>query len=80
VAIAPSDTGQAVHTVALFTTTIKAGMVSAQQLAVKLRATGLDAAFDQRVFGRVHAEVVSDPYLVSGWVSCGRCNCGGLQG
>ncbi|KAI3423708.1 hypothetical protein D9Q98_010682, partial [Chlorella vulgaris] len=63
VAIAPSDTGQAVHTVALFTTTIKAGMVSAQQLAVKLRATGLDAAFDQRVFGRVHAEVVSDPYL-----------------
>jgi hypothetical protein len=65
VAIGPEDLGQAVHTVALFPGTVQAGMAAAQQLAAKLRAGGLNAFFDQRKFGRVHPEVVAEPYLVS---------------
>ncbi|EFN52451.1 hypothetical protein CHLNCDRAFT_138760 [Chlorella variabilis] len=63
VAIEPDDTGQSIHTVALFPGSVAAGTVAAQQLAAKLRAGGLNAYFDQRKFRRVHAEVVADPYL-----------------
>ena len=72
-AIEPDDTGQSIHTVALFPGSVAAGVVAAQQLAAKLRAGGLNAYFDQRKFGRVHAEVVADPYLVR----CGGWQAGG---
>ncbi|EFN56441.1 expressed protein [Chlorella variabilis] len=63
VAIDAEDLGQAIHTVALFPGAVPAGVVAAQQLAAKLRAGGLNAHFDQRKFGRVHPEVISEPYL-----------------
>ena len=76
VAIDAEDLGQAIHTVVLFPGAVPAGVVAAQQLAAKLRAGGLNAYFDQRKFGRVHPEVISEPYLVrsrgsgglSGWL------------
>ena len=64
VAIDSEDLGQTIHTVALFPGTVPAGVVAAQQLAAKLRAGGLNVYFDQRKFGRVHAEVIAEPYLV----------------
>ena len=84
VAIEPDDTGQSIHTVALFPGSVAAGTVAAQQLAAKLRAGGLNAYFDQRKFRRVHAEVVADPYLVrcGGWQAGGgsrRAGAGGRQ-
>ncbi|KAI3426422.1 hypothetical protein D9Q98_008791 [Chlorella vulgaris] len=63
VAIDSEDLAQTVHTVALFPESVAGGVAAAQQLAVKLRAGGLNAYFDQRKFGRVHPEVVAEPYL-----------------
>lgn len=72
VAIDSEDLAQTVHTVALFPESVAGGVAAAQQLAVKLRAGGLNAYFDQRKFGRVHPEVVAEPYLVSrSWCGAG---------
>jgi hypothetical protein len=79
VAIDSEDLAQTVHTVALFPESVAGGVAAAQQLAVKLRAGGLNAYFDQRKFGRVHPEVVAEPYLVSrswcgaGWLGLAQC-------
>ncbi|KAL4448211.1 hypothetical protein ABPG75_005430 [Micractinium tetrahymenae] len=63
VAIGPEDTGQVVHTVALFPGTIREGVAAAQALAQQLRSGSFTGAFDQRRFGRVHLEVCAAPYL-----------------
>jgi hypothetical protein len=64
VAIEPMDTGQAIHTVAVFPGAVAAGVAAARQLAATLRGGQLGAYFPQRTFGRVHPEVISEPYLV----------------
>jgi len=69
VAIGPMDTGQVVHTVALFPGRVPAGTAAAMALAAKLRGGQLGRLFDERRFGKVHLEVLSAPYLVSGWLS-----------
>lgn len=84
VAIDSEDLAQTVHTVAPFPESVAGGVAAAQQLAVKLRAGGLNAFFDQRKFGRVHPEVVAEPYLVSrswcaGWLA-GAYTQAGTQG
>ena len=53
------------HTVALFPGDVDSGVRAAQALAAKLRGSGLSAHFDMRRFGRVHPEVIAEPYLVS---------------
>ena len=65
VAIEHEDLGQTVHTVALFPGDVPAGVRAARALAAKLRAGGLNAHFDVKRFGRVHPEVIAEPYLVS---------------
>ena len=65
VAIEHNDLGQTVHAVALFPGDVPAGVRAAQALAAKLRAGGLNAHFDVKRFGRVHPEVIAEPYLVS---------------
>jgi hypothetical protein len=57
------DTGQAIHTVAVFPGAVAAGVAAARQLAATLRGGQLGAYFPQRTFGRVHPEVISEPYL-----------------
>ena len=64
VAIEHEDLGQTVHAVALFPGDVPAGVRAAEALAAKLRAGGLNAHFDVKRFGRVHPEVIAEPYLV----------------
>ncbi len=66
VAIGPEDTGQVVHTIALFPGSVREGVAAAQALAQKLRSGAFIPTFDQRRFGRVHLEVCSAPFLVRG--------------
>ncbi|KAL4419113.1 hypothetical protein ABPG77_004434 [Micractinium sp. CCAP 211/92] len=63
VAIGPEDTGQVVHTIALFPGSVQEGVAAAQALAQKLRSGAFIPTFDQRRFGRVHLEVCSAPFL-----------------
>lgn len=65
VAIGPEDTGQVVQTVAVFSGRLAQGLAAAQSLAARLRAGSLNAVLDERRFGRVHIEALSQPFLVS---------------
>ncbi|KAL4428302.1 hypothetical protein ABPG75_002391 [Micractinium tetrahymenae] len=63
VAIGPMDTGQVVQTVAVFPGSLADGLAAAQALSTRLRAGNLNAVLDERRFGRVHPEAVSQPFL-----------------
>lgn len=59
------DSAQAVHTVVLFRGPIANGMAAARDLQRKLLADDVGRHFDKKIFGEVHMESVTEPFLVS---------------
>lgn len=74
-AVEPSEGGGvAVHTILSFSGSCESGKAAARNLHVKLLGN-VGSLFPVHVFGTVHMEAISHPYLVSscGWLAALLC-------